>query len=140
MFLYEIFQLGAFQSMSGIFEGAIDSVSHYMPVMPSIPYLEKLGLANGKKHDKDIRRRQRSTTPHGDLRKPKKPLVQFYEDDYLDSEDKLNRWYNPFMMMAETTMEPSTTTAGSIFSNWLGGSSDDSKESIETTTVKDSSE
>lgn len=129
---------GAFQSMSGIFEGVMSSVSQYMPSMPYLKNFQSFGFSD----DTDDKvRHQRSTTPRGDLRKPKKPMIQFYEDDYVtnDADDKLNRWYNPFMLMADdvtTTTEAPSTTASSLF-NWLGGGV--SKESVEETTTENSS-
>lgn len=134
---------GAMQSMSSILAGAMSTITRYIP--SSIPFLGRINDFNFQ-YDNDIDEPMaRSTTPRGELRKPKKPLVQFYEDDYVndnvDDNDKLNRWYNPFMYLGDdaamTTAAPTSTEAS--FFNWFG-SGDDPKEPVtETATEANSS-
>lgn len=131
------------QSMGGIFNGAFSTMGKLIPSFPSFGSWGGFGSEDSNEvHE----RPERSTTPRADLRKPKKPAVQFYEDDYvtndLEESEKLNRWYNPFVFgsTAEETTTPlaPSSTAASFFS-WFSGADDEVKETVTEAVTEGSS-
>lgn len=134
----------AMESMSSVLTGAMSTIGSYIP--SSIPFFGRLNGFNFQDYNDIDEPTARSTTPRGELRKPKKPMIQFYEDDYVadnnGDNDKLNRWYNPFLYLGQdaTTTTPAPTSTDAGFFNWFGNS-DDSKETVtEATTEVNSSE
>lgn len=121
---YEEYDYAAsMQNMGGIFNGAFSAMGKFIPSFPSFG---SWGGFDTEDSNEEHQRTERSTTPRAELRKPKKPAVQFYEDDYVTNDleesesEKLNRWYNPFVFgsTGEETTTPlvPSSTAASFFS------------------------
>lgn len=125
----------------GFFSDMFSSVGSYMP---SIPFIngneedEEDDVDDGNKLDEG-----RSTTPRGELRKPKKPSYKYYKDYLLSNVEEVEKrkhWYNPFFYdsseddTSTTPLTPTTTESG--FFDWFMGSGEELTQSTQASATE----